>query len=146
MEAGDLFRQVVHVFQVVDFLHLVLQRLHASGVDLGFIHPAGVEVAHLLHVGAGRFFGGGFLGDLVERVVVLLDQLVEAAPARILRRDGIVLQPIAIGIKVEIIARLDRRIHVARIERRRIFLGGRRLTWLGLGAQRGGAEQTESGD
>ena len=81
MDARDLFRQVVHVFQVVDRLHLVLQGLYASGFDRRLIHPAGVEIAHLLHVGAGRFFGGGFLGDFFQRVVVLLDQLIEANPS-----------------------------------------------------------------
>ena len=49
-----------------------------------------------------------FLGDLVERFIIFLAQLVEAAPARIFRWHRIVLQPAAIGVKIKIILRFNR--------------------------------------
>jgi len=44
-----------------------------------------------------------FLGDVVQRVVVLLNQLVEAAPARVLGWDFRPLDPTAVGVKEKIV-------------------------------------------
>ena len=99
--------------------------LRLGGVDRLFIHPAGVVIAHLLHLRRKRRVGfrlGGLLGRHAQRFVILFDQGIEAAPARFFRWDGIVLQPGAIRVGVEIVLRLDRGIHVLQIERRRVFL------------------------
>jgi hypothetical protein len=57
----------------------------------------------------------------VQRVVVALDQLIESAPPGILWWDLGSLDPRAIGVAEEIVTGLHGRIHVFRIDGRRIL-------------------------
>src|ERR1039457_2829949 len=79
----------------------------------------------------------------MQCVVVLFGQFVKGRPARKLRWNRVVLDPGAVRIKVEIVLRLDRGIHVLWVERRRIFLvgcrgSGRTLVGGGEGSLLGG--------
>ena len=64
-----------------------------------------------------------FFRDFVQRIVIGLDQLVEAAPARIFRRNLSPLDPAAIGVHEKIILWFRRRIPIACVEGWRAFLG-----------------------
>ena len=112
-------------FSEAIWLKVRLQRLHPLAFDGGFVHAAGVEVADFLDVGAGGRGvtalgdgGGAFFQDDVHGGLVAFVESVETAPARLVRRDGVVLEPGAVGEVVEIVARLDAAVEVGGIERR----------------------------
>jgi len=132
VQMRDFFEHIVAIFHRVDALDLVGQRHGAHGFDRFLIHAAAVIIADLLRFRRGFWIGmrlRRFLRNLVQCVVVLLDQFVEAAPARIFRWNFRAFDPAAVCVHKKIVLRLDRRIHVLRINRRRIFLDLRlRLT------------------
>ena len=136
VQMRDLFQDIAAILQCVDPFEFIGKRRHTRAVYRFFIHPARVKVANLLQIDLSRLLGIRFRGnfwrdrrrllhDLVQRVVILFGQHIEAAPTRELWRDRVVLYPAAVGIKIEIVLRLDGRIHIFRIERRRYLIRGR---------------------
>ncbi len=83
----------------------------------------------------------------MQGIVVMLDQLIEAAPTRVFRRDFGPLDPAAVAVQKEIVLRFDGRIHVARINRLHALatggLGGGR--WLRLGLRRQDGKNAKAG-
>ena len=53
MKVCNLFEHTVAIRDGVDSLQLVLERLGAGGLDRFFVHPAGVIISDLLHLGRG---------------------------------------------------------------------------------------------
>ena len=132
VQVRDFLQDVFAILQRVDAFEFICERRHARCVHRFFVHPARIKIAHLLQIRLRRFlesrFGGdlrcdrrGLLENLVQRVVIMLGQFVETSPARKLRWNRIPLYPAAIRVKVKIVLRFDGRIHVLRIERRRIL-------------------------
>src|SRR5438552_17282662 len=121
----DFLEQISAVFNGVDALELFFERFGSHGLDCFLVHAAGVVIAHLLWFWRELWIDlrcRGLLRDRVQRVVVALDQFIERTPSGILRRDLGAVDPRTIGMGEYIIARLDRRIHVLRIDRRRTLL------------------------
>ena len=126
VQMRDLLQHIMSIFHVVDLGQLVLQRLGLHCVDRLFIHPARVVITDLLHFRRDLWIGfglGRFFRNHVQRVVVVLDQLIETAPARIFRRNFSALDPTAVRVKKEIVRRFYRLIHVARIDRLDVGVG-----------------------
>jgi hypothetical protein len=120
----DCFQHVVAILDRIDALEFLVERLRFRGVDSFLLHPARVIIAYFLcfrreariDTYALRFFR-----DVLQGVVVVLDQLVETAPARIFRRNLSPLDPAAIGVHEKIILRFRRCVPVSRIERLRFL-------------------------
>ena len=121
----DFFKQIIAIFYCVDPFELILDRLDARGIDRFLIHATGIIVADFLNIRSGLWIDmttRGFFRDLVQGVIVMLDELIKTAPARIFRRYLRVFDPTAIGVHKKVVLRFDGRIHVFGIERRRVFL------------------------
>ena len=138
VQVRDFLKNVAAIFQRVDPFEFIGQRRNARAVHRFFIHSARVRVADLLQIDFSRLLGIWFRGnfrcdyrrllhDLVQRIVILLGQHIETAPARKLRRNRIAFYPAAIRVKIKIVLRLDGRIHVFRIEGQRVFFDRRRF-------------------
>src|SRR6185437_11772947 len=69
-------------------------------------HVAAIEVANLLLRTAGSRICGDRLDDLLQIAAGPLVQLREHSPARTVRRDGVGIEPMAVGVAKEVIARL----------------------------------------
>ncbi len=89
-----------------DGLERWLDRLRAEAVGQVRVHAGGKVVAVLL-LQRGLGGVGGSLQLLVEEIVVALGQFVEPTPPGLVRRDGIVLLPVAAGVLVEVGAGID---------------------------------------
>ncbi len=99
--------------------------LQAGGIDRRGIHRRFEEIADLLLDRAGlvRARRRGF-EDAPERLLVELLELVEAAPARLVGRHGIVLLPRAESVARKVGARIGARVHVVHAEAGRDGPGG----------------------
>jgi hypothetical protein len=83
MEMSDFPQHVVSVLDAVDPGQLVVQRLCSHLINRLLVHAAGVVVTNFLHFRRGRtprpartridLCLGCFLGDFMERVVILFD-------------------------------------------------------------------------
>ena len=126
MQVRDLLQHVLLILHCINFLELVGQRLDSRGFDGLFVHSACVIVADFLcfrrQLRINRRLRR-LLGDRVQRVVIALNQFVERAPSRILRRDLGALDPCAVGIFEEIVTGFHRRIDILRIKWRRTWRG-----------------------
>src|SRR3954447_25255232 len=108
METRDLCQQVIAVLDRVDLLQLFRQRGRFARIHLVLVHSAGIEVAYLLQFRRGLRIGvrvRGLVANLVQRVVVLLGQLVEGTPAPNRGRNRFPLNQAAVGIEIEILGR-----------------------------------------
>ncbi len=127
LQMGDLRQDLRGRAQGVDAVELEADRLRARGVHRLLVHAAGVKVAHHpLGRRALVALGGGALAQHFQVLLVAVPQLIDGAPVRIGRRHLGLLQPGAIGVTVEVVLRLDRRVEVGRRE---------------IGAQGGGEKQ-----
>ena len=109
MEMRDFLQQCTALVDGGDRVELVVERLCLQSFDRFLVHAACVEIADLLRFGRHPridFRAFRFLRDLMKCVVIVLDQLVEASPAAVLRRDLSALDPSAVGIEKEIVRRL----------------------------------------
>src|SRR5579875_1621946 len=70
------------------------------------IHAGGKEVAILLLQRRGWMIRR-FLEIQIQQILVTLIELIEAAPSRLIRGDGIIFDPVAAGKLVEVIAWID---------------------------------------
>ena len=128
VEMRDLFEQIIAVFDRFNPFKLIIQRPGAHCLDRFLIHTARVVVAYLLRFGREPWIdmcAFRFLRNVMQRIVVVLDQLVETAPARIFRRNLGLFDPSAIGVDEEILLWFYRQIPVARVQRGPIFFNRR---------------------
>ena len=118
LQARDLLLERGLVAYRGDPVELSLERRDPGRLDRGLIHAARVEVGELSLLGPRRRRrpGGELLQGLVQDLAVPLVQLVERAPARIIGGNRVLLQPSAVGVRVEVAAGRRTRIHVSRIE------------------------------
>ena len=115
---ADDGRNVVHTLGLGDALEVARERPSALFLDPLQIHGGGVEIPDLLPVAPllGILVGRGLLQNLLEQHEVALPHLVRDAPDAVLIRDRVVLQPLAVGVLVEILTGVDRGVHVPTIE------------------------------
>ena len=114
--------------------------MESRRLDRLLVHAAGVVIAHLLCLRGQSWIdmrGFGFFRNVMQRVVVVFDQFVKAAPARIFRRHLRPFDPSAVGEHEEIILWFYGQVPVARVQWRRIFFDRR----LRLSAQTGGTQK-----
>src|SRR6266403_771977 len=104
----DLLQHILSSFHAVDLGQLVLQRLCPHRFDRFLVHATGVIIADLFRIGLIALCFRRFLRDRVERVVVVLDQLIETAPARIFRRNFGALDPAAVGAEKKMVRWFER--------------------------------------
>ena len=103
-----------------DGLERRLNRLRAKLVGQIHIHAGGKVVAVLLLQRSLRSVGRS-LQFLVEQVVVALGQLVEPSPSRLVRRNRVVLLPVAAGVLIEVGAGIGRLVDRRKVEADRLF-------------------------
>ena len=119
MEPAEFLRQASFVFDGGDPLEFGLEGGGSEGVDARFIHARCPIITHLLFDGRAVRRGlGVLLGNLVQNIAIVLLQFIEAAPGRLVGRNGIVLQPGAASVLIEIGARAYRPVDRAGIESR----------------------------
>ena len=107
--------------QMRDGIEVRLKRESLGLLDGAFVH-AGVEVVpNLLLDGAASL---GLLGRLIEdapqKQLVVVGELRVDVPVRLVRRDGVLLDPCAAGVVEEVRAGVDRAVHGSRIQARRV--------------------------
>ena len=122
---------------------LRLQRTGAGPLDGARVHARRVKGAELAVgcLGGGGRGRGEPVGDTVQRLVVALHQLGEAAVARIFGRQQGAGQPAAVCVAVEVLARSARRVEVRGVEAVVDALGWQRRDGA---ASEGRGEQTGS--
>jgi len=101
-EVTDERRELVRVVERGDAIERGLERVEAIFLDEPGIHAGGVEVAVLF---LQRTFGGIRRGvELLPEVVAvaLAQQREGAGPADLVGGNGIVLDPVAAGVLVEV--------------------------------------------
>ena len=84
----------------------------------------------------GGIFPGSPIQQLMERLVIIFLQLTEGTPACLVGRDGIILQPGAIGIEIKVLARLYGGIDVGRVKELPGFLSTGIFATIPAGCQR----------
>ena len=124
VQMPDLGEHVLPIFHRLDSAEFFLERLSPHRLDRLFVHSAGVIIADFLCFRRELridVYLRCLAGNRVQRVVVALDQLIEGAPPGILWWNLGSLDPCAGGVAEEIVTGLHRRIHVFRIDGRRIL-------------------------
>ena len=95
----------------VDFCERRLHRGDAVGIEPGFIQAQAIEVAQLLLIAAGRILGGrGGFDDLLLHEQGPVAQDIEVAPGGLVVGNRIGGEPLAVDVRVEVLA--DRRIGI----------------------------------
>jgi hypothetical protein len=96
---------------------LGLQRLQALCLDGFGVHATGIEISDFLFRGAGRrgCVCGGSFKNFAQSFLIFVRKSNETAPDGILRGDGIVPKPAAVGKLIEIVARFAGLIEVVQV-------------------------------
>ena len=98
-------------------LQVLLHGRHAVGFDRVLVHVGGVVVANSLRRSScGGLRGGRRLDDLPDALLGQLVQLIEGAEAGAIGGDLEMVEPVATGIDIEVIARLDLRLARRQVE------------------------------
>ena len=136
--AGQGARQVFARRDRIETGQLVFQGIGAGALDGGRVHTGRVERAQLLlrRLGVGGRRGSEPVHDAVQRLVVALDELGEAAVHRVLGRERGTRQPAAVREAVEVLAGGAGRVQVGRVQ----TMVGRGL---GCGSRGERCEQTD---
>lgn len=104
-----------------------LQGIEPAGLDGGFIHEGAVEVGDLAGVGTGGRVGVcGLFDDSCGLSSALIVERAEDANADAIRGKLGAVDPGAVGVKVEVVARFDGKFHVGDGEAAGIGRGGGR--------------------
>src|SRR5438552_15115194 len=106
----DFFKQIIAILYCVDPFELILDRLDARGIDRFLIHATGIIVADFLNIRSGLWIDmttRSFFRDLVQGIIVMLDELIKTAPARIFRRYLRVFDLTAISVHTKVVLRFD---------------------------------------
>ena len=126
--------------QARDAVQIGLRRLQAARLDGVLIHPGIVQIADFL-LGAARrgVRGRGFLNNLAHLLLGFVRQRGEGAVIGLVRRNFRRFQPFAVYIFIEIVARIDRRIHRLEVHAPFAKIGVRRgdLLFAGIGRRLG---------
>jgi len=103
LQVGHFARQLRLALQRGDARQLQPDGLGSLGLHPLLVHAGGVEVAHLLVDGVALgVVRRGLLQDLVQHRAVVFRQQAEGAPHHLVGGDGIVLDPLAAGVPVEV--------------------------------------------
>ena len=117
VQLADEHRQLRFVLERSNAFQHRLQRGRPLGVDAGLVHAGVVIVADLLVVGrTAGIVGRGLIENIAQDQLIAFVQFVEPAPFRLVRRNGIVLDPVAAGVLVEIDARVGGLVHRIQVE------------------------------
>ena len=119
VQLGDERRQRVRAGQRGNLLEQRFERRRALRVDRRFVHAGHVVVANLLRPRRRRAGSGCRFENLLQRLVVVLLQLVEPPPARSIRRYRVLRHPASTGVLVEIGTGVDRLVHRIELKARR---------------------------
>ena len=104
-----------------DSFQIALQRAGSSGLDCLFIHAGAVVVADLLfHRIAARAARRRFLENLAQQRPVLVRQLAADAPAGLVRRDRVFLQPAPACVSEKVGAGIHAGVEGSDVEDRRV--------------------------
>ncbi len=123
-----------------DGVEIGLQRRQALGLDARLVHVAGIVVADLLGVGAVRRCAlGRFLDQVADLAAGLVGQHDVGPEGRPVGRDLRRLHPGAVGIVIEVVARLDGMVDAGLID----IVGFRHL--FGILRERRAGDQGQSG-
>ena len=93
-----------------------LRGCEAEALDGRGVEVAAVVVADLLRDAAGRGAGRQCLDDGAHLLVRALAELLERAPARVVGRDLLAVEPVPFRVAIEVIAGLDGRVARAEVE------------------------------
>ena len=137
LQPRDFFLQFTGAPHGVNPRKFSVEGFGARGINLFFVHAAGVKVSDFPFIGCGgrlricrRLFK-----NLVQLLAISFGQLVEAPPTRIRRGDGILGQPLAARIAEEVLARLARLVQNRKVNAVRGRTGSFRAARLLPGAE-----------
>src|SRR5439155_17847591 len=100
-----------------DALQLRFEGSNTFALNRSLIHAGGVEIAYLLLNGVAiRTVNCGFLQNVTQDKTIALGQFSIASVGGLIARDGILLEPSAAGILVEITTGVGGLVHQCRIE------------------------------
>ena len=102
-EIGDQAEEFVAIFDFLDALEIGFDGLESQFFEAIGVHRRKEKVADLLFVRIGfGFVSAGGIKDFVDEIPVALLKFGEGGPARFVRRNGIVLEPSAVGEMEEV--------------------------------------------
>ena len=105
------------IFDFGDAVELRLERRDSFLIDRLLVHARGIVVADLLHHRTAlRIIRRRFFENVVQYREIVLVDLREAVPRRIIRRNGIVLDPVAAGELIEVHTRIGGFVEVGNIK------------------------------
>src|SRR5689334_22286484 len=114
-------------------LEIFVKWLRTRSSNRAFIHAGRVIFANLsLDSGALRIWPGRFFKNLPQNQPILLLQLRIDVPTRLIRRNGIVLDPSSAYVLEEVRARVSRPINRPQVEAGCVLLGRSRCCFFGL--------------
>ena len=115
---ADRMGDVAQRFQAGDFGQILLGRLETVRFDLLGVHVGRVEIAQLAPLGGQlAVWRCGEIGDeTLQACFVLLVEFQVHAGIGAVGRDHVVLHPIAVGIKKEVVPRLHRFVDVGKLD------------------------------
>src|SRR6476659_9737340 len=124
MESNDAFFYTAPVVNRRDPSQLGTKRLDPRAFYRGRVHAGSVKGSQLpeICVSSGRGIPGCLRQHLSQGSKVLLLELIEAAPKRLVSGNLITAEPSAVGITEEVLARRAGGVHVHRTEGLRLFL------------------------
>ena len=126
LQVSDKLRQIRFVLEFGNAIQLWLKGTNSLLIDRCHVHACCVFVADLLFIGRAV---GGRLGRVLENAFELqtipLFQLGEAAVGGLVGGKRILLEPVAAGELIEVVARIDRGIDERGIEDAQL-MGGRK--------------------
>ena len=132
-------RQGLLVLELRDGIQGRLHRAHALGLDAGLVHVGGVVVANLLVFAGDAVVGGVAFDDVAAVLLGLHGDAGEAVEAGAVFRNLRGLDPGAVGVAEEVVARRHAAVHAGHIETEvaQLRSAGRRLA--GIVRRRGAA-------
>ena len=133
VQSRDRLQNTGAVLDCGDTVKFLLERFGAGLLDALLVHTAGVEGADLafdavLRGAAQLVVFGGVFEDFMQHVVIAVVHEVEHGEGGAIRGDGGRGQPFAVGELVEVLIRLDGRVHAGQVDAgvRRVGEPGRR--------------------
>src|SRR5215475_10835441 len=115
MQIANRADQLVLIRDGVDAVEFSFDWLNALLVDRCLIHAGGVEVANLLRDRVSTLRESSLVENVVQERAVVFSEFSEASPARLVRRDGVVLAPSSAGVLVEVLTGIDGFVHRVKI-------------------------------
>ena len=121
-EVGDDTEKFVAVFDFFDALEVRLDGFESEFFEAIGVHRGKEKVANLLFGGIGLgFLSAGGIEDFVDEIPVALLEFGEGGPTRFVGWDGIVFEPVTVGVVKEVGVGRDRFVHVINGEARNFW-------------------------